>query len=453
MLGFVGGVLLQKLYTNEDVYTAFCKRMDFVFKEFDNIYVSFSGGKDSGTLLQLVFKYMDEHGIKKKIGIFHQDFEAQYKKTTEFVARTFEKYEDTAELYWSCMPMRSRTALSNYEMYWYTWDPEKKDVWVRDMPDHPYVYNIERNDFDFYEFKMMEETFYKRFSRYYHRKHGGGKTCALIGVRADESLHRYSAIVNKKYGYKQQNWITRRYEGVYSASPIYDWNTEDIWTAIGKFHFDYNKIYDLYYKAGLTIDQMRVASPFHDHAKESLELYRRIEPDTWTKLLGRVRGANFGAIYAKTKAMAYRNISLPKGMTWKEYTFFLLDTLPEQTRSQYLKKFRFSEEFWKTKGGGLSDDTVAELSEKGYAVHTNGVSSYSLSDKKKVVFDQEIPDDTDDINTANPLELPSWKRCCYCILKNDHLCQNMGFGPTKEDQGRINALKQKYKAIIKGGKA
>ena len=84
---------MQKLYLNEDVYTAFCKRMEFIFEEFDNIYVSFSGGKDSGTLLQLVFKYVEEHKITKPIGIFHQDFEAQYKKTTEFVERIFNQYE------------------------------------------------------------------------------------------------------------------------------------------------------------------------------------------------------------------------------------------------------------------------------------------------------------------------------------------------------------------------
>ncbi len=443
---------MQKLYLNEDVYTAFCKRMEFIFEEFDNIFVSFSGGKDSGTLLQLVFRYIEEHNITKPIGIFHQDFEAQYKKTTEFVERIFKRYEKRSELYWSCMPMQVRTSLSNYEMYWYTWDPEKKDVWVRDIPNYPYVYTIENNDFDFYEYKMMEESFYKRFGKYYHQKHNGGKTCALVGIRSDESLHRYSAIVNKKYGYKGIPWITKQYKDVYSAAPIYDWRVEDIWTAIGKFGFDYNKLYDLYYKAGLTLDQMRVASPFLDQAKESLELYRRIEPDTWVKLLGRVRGANFGAIYAKTKAMGYKNITLPNGMTWKEYTLFLLDTLPDNVRNHYLEKFRFSEDFWKTKGGGLTDETIQEIQKNGYKIHTNGRSPYTITDKQKVVFDQEIPDHMDDIKSAMPLELSSWKRCCYCILKNDHMCKNMGFGPVKEEQERINILKNKYQSIIRGGK-
>ena len=35
----------------ENVYQLVQKRLKFLFNEFDNIYVSFSGGKDSGVLL------------------------------------------------------------------------------------------------------------------------------------------------------------------------------------------------------------------------------------------------------------------------------------------------------------------------------------------------------------------------------------------------------------------
>lgn len=83
--------------------------------------------------------------------------------------------------------------------------------------------------------------------------------------------------------------------------------------------------------AGLKPSQMRVASPFNDAAKDSLNLYRVIDPEIWTRLVGRVRGANFGAIYGKTKALAYRGLSLPDGHTWESYTKFLLPTLPAST--------------------------------------------------------------------------------------------------------------------------
>ncbi len=38
-------------YVNQNVYDATQERLQFLFEEFDNIYVSFSGGKDSGLLL------------------------------------------------------------------------------------------------------------------------------------------------------------------------------------------------------------------------------------------------------------------------------------------------------------------------------------------------------------------------------------------------------------------
>ena len=134
-------------------------------------------------------------------------------------------------------------------------------------------------------------------------------------------------LYNKRHSYKNQCWITQQFKEVYSGSPLYDWSVEDIWHAYYLFDYPYNKLYDLYYKAGLSVSQMRVASPFQDYAKEALNLYRVIDPQIWVKLVGRVQGANFTAIYAKTKALGYRHITLPKGHTWKSYTqFFTGDT-------------------------------------------------------------------------------------------------------------------------------
>lgn len=111
-------------------------------------------------------------------------------------------------------------------------------------------------------------------------------------------------------------------ENFYHAYPLYDWTTKDVWVANGKFDFDYNHIYDLFYKAGLSINQMRVASPYHESAKDSLNLYRVLEPDTWIRVVGRVQGANFGAIYGSTKALGARKFTLPPGHTWRSYVKF-----------------------------------------------------------------------------------------------------------------------------------
>lgn len=438
----------EKLYLNKTVYEAAIERLDYIFSEFDNIYVSFSGGKDSGLLVNLVMDYMQQRGIERRVGLFHQDFEAQFSATSEYVQRTFERCRDRTEQFWCCLPMGSKTSLSNYELYWYPWDPDKRDIWVRPMPDDPAVINLDNNPFDFYRLKMLQEDIYKQFGRWYKDHCGGGKTIGLIGIRADESLHRYSAIINKRNPYKGCMWITAGHKDVWSAAPIYDWTVDDVWTANAKFGYDYNHLYDLFYMAGVPVSQMRVASPFNEWASQSLNLYRVIEPDIWAKLVGRVQGANFGAIYGKTKAMGYKEVTLPPGHTWESYTKFLLETLPEPVRNNYLEKFNFSMDFWKKTGGGFSDETIAEVESCGYKVRRNGVSNFSKDGKSRIVFEQDIPDNTDDVKST--IDLPSWKRMCYCILKNDHLCRFMGFGPNKEQQARIDALKNKYRAIARG---
>ncbi len=430
-------------YLEKTVYEALLERFDYLFSEFENIYVAFSGGKDSGVLLNMLLDYRKEHFPERTIGVFHQDFEAQYTVTTNYVEKTFKRLENepNTDLYWTCLPMATRTALSNYEMYWYPWDEVKKELWVRPMPEHPYVINLER-PFPQYRYRMHQEDLAKQFGRFYKQNHGGGKTVCILGIRADESLHRYSGFINKKFGYKGECWITKQFKDIWCASPLYDWTTRDVWTANYKFNYEYNELYDLYYKAGLTPDQMRVASPFNDYAKDSLNLYRVIDPEIWAKLVGRVKGANFGSVYSRTKAMGYRNITLPKGHTWESYTIFLLDTLPARLRNNYIEKFKTSIRFWHETGGGLSKETINELISHGYSIALNGISGYTRDGKSRVIFTGKIPDHTDDIKSTK--DIPSWKRMCCCILKNDHNCRFMGFGTTRAEQRMIDTIREKY---------
>jgi predicted phosphoadenosine phosphosulfate sulfurtransferase len=94
-------------------------------------------------------------------------------------------------------------------------------------------------------------------------------------------------------------WTKKNTEYVYNCYPIYDWRTEDIWISNAKFDWDYNKLYDIFWKAGLSIHKMRVASPFMSESKSSLNLYRVIDPHVWATLCARVNGANFVATYGK----------------------------------------------------------------------------------------------------------------------------------------------------------
>ena len=427
------------------VMDAFRERIRYIFEEFDNIFVSFSGGKDSGLLLNMTLDFQKKYFPGKRIGVYHQDFEAQYSVTTQYVERTFKRIKNDVEPYWVCLPAATRTAVSNYQMYWYPWDDTCESAWVRPMPKHPYVINLENNPITTYRYRMHQEDLAKQFGRWYRNSHGKGKTVCLLGLRAEESLNRYNGFINCRNGYKGNCWISNQFKDVWTASPLYDWSKSDVWHANYIFDYDYNHLYDLYYKAGLKPDQMRVASPFNDYAKDSLHLYRILDPEIWAKLVGRVYGANFGAIYGKTKALGYRSLTLPEGHTWESYTNFLLDTLPVRLRNNYVKKFRTSIRFWHEIGGGLEEEVIEELLAKGYRVRRNGVSNYTVMRLSRVVFLDKIPDHTDDILSTR--DIPSWKRMCYCILKNDHNCRTMGFGLTREQQSYIEHLRRKYERV------
>ena len=436
---------MMRQYTGQNVYSALQERLKFIFEEFDNIFVSFSGGKDSGILLNITLDFQQKYYPNKKIGVFHQDFEAQYAVTTEYVERTFERIKDIVDPYWVCLPMATRTALSSYQMFWYPWDDTKEACWCRPMPQHPYVINLQNNPMTTYHYRMHQEDLAKQFGRWYRHTHNDKKTVCLLGIRADESLQRYSGFINKKYGYDGECWISKQFKDVWAASPLYDWSHADVWHAYAKFDYDYNRLYDMYYMAGLKPDQMRVASPFNDYAKDSLHLYRVLDPEMWAKLVGRVRGANFGSIYGRTKAMGYRSLTLPEGHTWESYTRFLLDTLPPRLRKNYISKFKTSIEFWHKTGGGLEEQSIQELIDKGYNIRRNGISNYTVMKNSRIIFLDKIPDHTDDIKSTK--DIPSWKRMCYCILKNDHTCRFMGFGLTKEQKKRIDTLKWKYSKV------
>lgn len=422
------------------VYEASQKRLKILFEEFDNIYVSFSGGKDSGVLLNLCIDYIREHKLDRKIGVFHLDYEAQYKMTTDYVNETLADNADILEIYRCCVPFKVSTCTSMHENYWRPWEKSKQDIWVSQLPKDCYT----ETDFDFYKSNTWDYEFQEKFSLWYHKLKKAKKTACLVGIRTQESLNRWRAIhSDKNYkNYQGIKWTKEMYLNVYNAYPIFDFTTKDVWTANGKFNWRYNKLYDIFYMAGVGIEQQRVASPFLSTAQDSLKLYRIIEPNTWGKLISRVNGVNFTGIYGGTTAMGWQSIKLPSGHTWESYMYFLLSTLPEETRANYLEKLSTSVTFWKEKGGVLSKETIEKLIAAGVKVEVKKSTNYQTS-KLPVMMDY-----IDEIDISEAKEIPTYKRMCICIMKNDHLCKYMGFTLTKNEMARRKNIMVKYQNLL-----
>ena len=131
-------------------------------------------------------------------------------------------------------------------------------------------------------------------------------------------------------------------------------------------------------------------------------------------------------------------MKLPPGFTWEKYMYFLLTTLPEKTRQNYLNKLAVSKKFWREKGGCLSEDTIQKLQEAGITMNVGSKSNYHT--RKRPVRMEYI----DDIDVAEFKDLPTYKRVCICILRNDHTCKYMGFTPTKNEKEMRMRVMEKY---------
>lgn len=428
-----------KRYCDKNVYDAAQERITTLFQEFDQLVVSFSGGKDSGVLLNLTLQVGRQLGQLDKLAVYHMDYEAQYAETTNYVQRTFDGLPDEVKKLWVCLPIKAQCSTSMFQSYWQPWKYEDKKIWCREMPNG--VINEETFPYD-WDYEISDYEFNIKFGKELARN---GKTCFLIGIRTQESLHRYKAVTKDNNEYNGLNYTTCISSNLVNAYPIYDWTVEDIWTANAKFQWDYNKLYDLFYKAGVPLNAMRVASPFNDSAQESLKLYKALDPNNWGKLIGRVNGVNFTGLYGGTTAMGWKSIKKPAHFTWKEYMYFLLSTLPEHTRNQYLRKLKTSIKYWCEDGGALPVDMLPEL---------DGVAHERLGAPKnnrkysKPYETVRFKDYLDELDSKNPNLLPTYKRMCVAIMKNDTSCKTLGFGQTKDELARRKAAIEKYSNLL-----
>lgn len=374
-----------------NVLEAARQRIAYTFDNFERVYLSFSAGKDSTIMLHLAADEARKRGVK--MGVLLVDLEGQYRLTMEHAHTCVEMYADCVDLYWVCLPIHLRNAVSVYEPFWMCWDPDAKDGWIRTPPE---VAITDEGALPFFRRGMEFEEFVPEFGEWYSQ----GKSCAcMVGIRTDESLNRFRTIVqSKKITFKRKRWTSQVTDHCFNVYPIYDWKSSDIWVYHAKNpDRPYNRLYDLMHRAGVPMGHMRICQPYGDDQRRGLWLFHLVEPETWAKVVARVNGANGGALYMQEwgNINGYRSITKPAGHTWKTFAHLLVDSMPPKTSAHYRNKVLLFEKWWIDKGypDGIPDEAAYEMEAARRA--------------------------------------PSWRRVCKSLLRNDWWCKGLGFSQHK----------------------
>lgn len=390
-----------------DVLTAARQRIARVFDDFPRIYISFSGGKDSGVMMHLVME--EAMRRNRKVGVLFVDLEGQYRLTIDYVQEMYDLYAPWIEPYWVALPIHLRNAVSQFEPQWVCWERGREKDWIRKPPATAIT---DEKHFPFFRRAMEFEEFVPEFGYHYAQNQ---LTCCFVGIRTQESLNRWRTLcATDKEMFEGLPWTTWCYQTLYNAYPIYDWETEDVWTYYGKERKTYNRLYDRMHKAGLTIHQARICQPYGDDQRKGLWLFHVIEPETWTRVVARVNGANQGALYAQERGnmLGLNKVTKPDHLSWEQFATLLVSSMPPHIGEHYQTKINVFLRWWQENRGLLL-----------------------------------IPDEVD-AKIESERKLPSWRRICKTLLRNDYWAKSLSFSVNKSGAYERYKANQKLKRKV-----
>lgn len=314
-----------KLYLQKNVLQAAQERVSWIFSNFKTVVVSVSGGKDSTVTFELAWRHAQEIG--RDVHVFFLDQEAEYQSTINVVKNILSR--PGVIPHWWQSPFKTTNATSYENPLLYAWGPGEE--WMREREDIAF-----KDPVPLKAHAQNRDTFYHMVE--YAESLWDEGTALLIGLRADESLNRYGA-VTRSPGMEGVKWCSKSTGKAIKVYPIYDFTFDDIWTYIGNENVPYNPVYDWMYAIGMNIPDMRVSNLVHEKAFGCLPTLHQFEPETYDKLVKRVKGVHVAARYANEK-LIFSTKQLPQAFNdWLDYREFLLSTLPEEIRTPFVNRF------------------------------------------------------------------------------------------------------------------
>src|SRR3954453_22875588 len=116
-----------KIYLQQNVYEAALDRLRYLFSEFPNVVVNFSGGKDSTVILNLTLKVAEELG-RLPVKVMFIDQEAEWDCVIDYIHRVMS--DPRVEPIWFQMPLRLFNATSTPDPWLDCWGEGKE--WLRE---------------------------------------------------------------------------------------------------------------------------------------------------------------------------------------------------------------------------------------------------------------------------------------------------------------------------------
>lgn len=298
------------IYLDVNVFDEAMRRINKVFDNFDEVVISMSGGKDSCVLFNMAMMVARERG-RLPLKVFWLDQEAEWQGTVDYMKSIM--YRDDVKPYWFQVPFDFTNSLSPQKNFIRLWDEKEESKWIH--PKDPIsIHENPTNGNRFFELmhklpEWLAET----------------DNCAVLGgVRVSESPKR-RVMLDGGDKFKGETWgyMKGKKDKTQVLYPLYDFLDDDIWIAIAKNHWDYNKTYDVMYRYGIPKKEMRVSSLIHETAYGSIKMLQEFEPQTYKKFTARVAGTSTishaydsGFVTPKQLPFAFKD--------WKEYRDYLL---------------------------------------------------------------------------------------------------------------------------------
>jgi predicted phosphoadenosine phosphosulfate sulfurtransferase len=219
-----------------DVYTLALERAANTLASFDHVAVGFSGGKDSTAVLNVTREvaHSDPRFARHlPLRFIFWDEEAIPVETEQYVRRMFSCDDIAGE--WYCLPVKHRNACSRKSPWWWPWAPEAEAKWCRPLPPEAIT------GLPGFPVWPPEARLSIPDANGLFMPPRLGNCALLMGIRAQESLTRLRAVTRRPV----ENYLIKLDGGtcqgnIWKSYPVYDWTTEDVWTAPAKFGWDYN---------------------------------------------------------------------------------------------------------------------------------------------------------------------------------------------------------------------